>query len=263
MRHVAHAAGPFLGRLSRTGAPVPLHTAPPTPDDLDRAMAYGSHASTKEHGAFTRSEMADFVRKGYWMVLPYEDVRHLKNLRLSPMGCIPQRDRRPRLIIDYTWSGVNPDTVRLAPDSMQFGRALLRVLQRIYDADPRHGPVEMIKVDISDGFYRVWLSVADIPALAVAMPPGPNGEQLVAFPLVLPMGWVQSPPYFCSVTETIADLANDTLYQWAPRRRQPPARGAGRVGGPHLRRIDQWHPHARRLAPEPPAHAGLHRRVRR
>ena len=216
VHRIRHTAGPFLGRLRRHGAPVPLATAPPDRAARDRAMDYGSHSSTKEHGAFTRSEMADFVRKGYWLVLPYEDVCHLRNLRLSPMGCIPQRDRRPRLIIDYTWSGVNPETVRLAPDSMQFGRALLRVLQRIYDADPRHGPVHMLKLDISDGFYRVWLSVADIPALAVAMPPGPDGERLVAFPLVLPMGWVQSPPYFCSVTETIADMANDTLTCGSP-----------------------------------------------
>jgi len=27
------------------------------------------------------------------------------------------------------------------------------------------------------------------------------------------MGWVQSPPYFCAATETVADLANDTLRQ--------------------------------------------------
>jgi hypothetical protein len=34
---------------------------------------------------------------------------------------------------------------------------------------------------------------------------------LVAFPLVLPMGWVSSPPFFCSLTESVADVANDLL----------------------------------------------------
>ncbi|KAL7524574.1 hypothetical protein ACHAWF_001002 [Thalassiosira exigua] len=68
------------------------------------------------------------------------------------MGCISQRDCRPRLIVNYTWNRVNDVTVRLQPQSMQFGRALQRILQRIYDADPLHGPIHMMKVDISDGF---------------------------------------------------------------------------------------------------------------
>ena len=36
-------------------------------------------------------------------------------------------------------------------------------------------------------------------------------QRLVAFPLVLPMGWKNSPPIFCTATETIADLANNSL----------------------------------------------------
>ena len=34
---------------------------------------------------------------------------------------------------------------------------------------------------------------------------------MVAFPLILPMGWVESPPYFFTVTETVADLRRATL----------------------------------------------------
>jgi hypothetical protein len=34
---------------------------------------------------------------------------------------------------------------------------------------------------------------------------------MLAFPLALPMGWVESPPYFCAVTETITDVANQRL----------------------------------------------------
>ena len=50
--------------------------------------------------------------------------------------------------------------------------------------------------------YLVW---------GYASPPGPEGKTMVAFPLVLPMGWVESPPQFCAVTETVADLANTVL----------------------------------------------------
>ena len=75
--------------------------------------------------------MRDFVKKGFWIVLPLEDSVRLNGLCLSPAGIIPQRDRRDRIVIDYTWSGVNDATRRLAPDSMQFGHALQRILQRM------------------------------------------------------------------------------------------------------------------------------------
>ena len=43
-------------------------------------------------------------------------------------------------------------------------------------------------------------------------PPGPDGKTLVAFPLFLPMGWVESPPQLCAVTESVADPAN-TIFE--------------------------------------------------
>jgi hypothetical protein len=76
--------------------------------------------------------MANFVRKGFWTVLPYHLVKRLQGLRLSPLGSVPQRGRRPRLIVDLSFYGVNVDTVKLAPhEAMQFGRALERLLFRI------------------------------------------------------------------------------------------------------------------------------------
>ena len=211
VKSIPHGAARLLDRMRRCGVPVPLSTPPLTLEEKDTAAAYGSHASCDANAKFLRKEIGDFVQKGFWMVLPFSTVRKDPNLRLSPAGLVPQRDRRDRLIIDYTWSGVNQATQRLAPDSMQYGRALQRVLQRIYDADIKHGPVHMLKVDIADGFYRVWLSVCGVMKLGVALPKKEGEEQLIAFPLVLPMGWVESPPHFCAVTETVADLANESL----------------------------------------------------
>jgi hypothetical protein len=76
--------------------------------------------------------MLEFAHSGFWTLLPYRLVKHMPNLRLSPLGIIPQRDRRPRLIVDYSFWGVNDETVRLSPHgAMQFGRALERLLFRI------------------------------------------------------------------------------------------------------------------------------------
>lgn len=157
-------------------------------------------------------EMIEFFQQGYWVVLPYDVVAEWPNLRVSPLGVVPQRDRCPRLIVDYTFSGLNKDTLQWAPrEAMQFGRALQRVFTTLVHADARYGPVYMSKIDVADGFYRVWVQYQDVPKLGVILPTSSDSEALIAFPLVLPMGWVESPPYFCIVTETACDLANQMI----------------------------------------------------
>jgi hypothetical protein len=216
VHQLPHQAARLLSHLGRRGCSVPLSSPPWTIAQNDAAMARGSHKSALQHLDFLEHEFVEMMDKGQWILLPYKSVRHLKNLRVSPLGVVPQRNRRPRTIVDYTFSKVNPDTLRLAPsEAMQFGRALPRILQNIFDADPRFGPVHLIKVDIADGFYRICLNPADIPKLGVVFPTKPGAEPMIAFPLRLPMGWADSPPYFCVATETVADLANARL-AWNP-----------------------------------------------
>ena len=148
-----HKAAPLLDHMRQKVTPVKIDRPPLTPEQLSAAIAYGSHNSCNRDPSFLRTETRDFVEKGFWIVLPLEDAVGLNGLRLSPAGLIPQRERRDRLVIDYTWSGINKATRRLSPDSMQFVHALQLILQRMYDADPRHGPIYMMKVDIADGFY--------------------------------------------------------------------------------------------------------------
>lgn len=55
---------------------------------------------------------------------------------------------------------------------------------------------------------RIPLLAAHIAPLAAILPSYPGETPLVAFPLILPMGWVESPSHLCTVTETIADIVN-------------------------------------------------------
>ena len=215
-----HPAGPYLDRLRPIGAPVLQTTKPWNRSEISVALARGSHQSALSHLEFLREEMSDMIDQGYWTVLPYSHVLNLSHLRLSPLGVVPQRDRRPRIIVDYTFWGINDDTVPLAPsEAMQFGRALERVLHRIRRANRRFGPTYMIKVDIADGFYRLFVAANSVATLGVVFPHHPDEEPLIAFPLVLPMGWVGSPPFFCALTETATDLANRRLKdrRWKPK----------------------------------------------
>ena len=218
VKSLPHSAAAYLHDLRADGAPVQCTTPLWASECKDRSMQRGPHPSTRPYLHFLESDMADMITKGYWVVLPYKLVKDIPNLRISPMGAVPQRERRPRIIVDYSFSGINQETHRGAPpEAMQFGRALERVLRKVATADTAQGPLYLLKIDLSDGFYRVRLRAQDAPMLGVAFPVAPGEPLLTAIPLVLPMGWTESPPYFCTTTETIVDLAN--LYShstWDP-----------------------------------------------
>jgi len=208
-----HPAGPYLHRLHRCGVPAPS-SAPPWPQHLRRrVLAKGPHLSaSKLYKDFLHQDMIDYVRKRFWVVLPYSAVAHYPHLKLAPSRVVPQRERRPRPIMDYTITGVNQHSLPLAyAHSMQIGQTLPRILQRLAYANPKYGPPSISKFDLSDGYYRVRLSPEAALELAVILPGENNQANLIGIPLSLPMGWAYSPPYFCSFTETAADLANQQL----------------------------------------------------
>ena len=216
---ISHPAKRLLQHIGKRGAPVIIKTAPWTAAQKQTAINRGPHKSAHDYQEFLRDDMAGMVRKAIWTVLPFKKVQHLKNLRIAPIGVVPQHERRPRPVVDYSFNGLNDETLKLSPqESMQFGRCLERIITQVVRADPRYGPVKFIKIDLADGFYRVFVRTEDIPKLGVAFPSLDGEEPLVAFPLALPMGWTESPPYFCAVTETIADVANQRILHW----RHPP-----------------------------------------
>lgn len=209
---IPHRAARYLDYLRKHGAPTKLQTKPWTQGQVEAAIRRGPHKSAHDYSDFLYGEMADMCEKGQWMILPYSQIQAIPGLRVSPLGVVPQHERRPRTIVDYSFYGINEELVPLAPaEAMQFGKALERILWKILQADPCHGPVYLIKVDLADGFYRLHLQTNGIAPLGVSFVPAPDGTPLVAFPLTMPMGAAPSPPYFCSATETIADLTNAAL----------------------------------------------------
>ena len=209
--HFQHKALPLLQHIKKKGMPVILSSPPWSNKKLFQSITRGPHRSCHNHIEFLESEFIDMIQKNQWVILPYSIAKQFPNLRISP-GVVPQRNRRPRWIGDYTWSNINNETQPLSPNNaMQFGHALDRYLREILLADPSNGPIYMSKLDIADGFYRLDVAPYDIPKLALAFPTRPTQEPLVALPLVLPMGWKNSPPYFCAATETAADLANKAI----------------------------------------------------
>jgi len=94
------------------------------------------------------------TNKGQWMILEYWEAVHLPNLHLSPQGVAPQCDRQPCTIADYTFLGVNIETMLLAEHMLlQFGCTLHCLFQQIVQSNPDLGPVYIIKLDLANGFY--------------------------------------------------------------------------------------------------------------
>jgi hypothetical protein len=218
---IPHPAAGFLASIHDHGVPVLFDDPDWTLSELDAAVAKGCNHSAVEHKDFIAEEMLEFAKDGFWTILPYDRVRGLKGLRLSPAQIKEERDRRPRFIADHKSWGVNDHTLPTTPmESMQFGGALYRILTHIRNANPDHGPVYLSKYDVKDGFYRIHLRPEHGVKLAIVLPPYDGLPPLIAIPFVLTMGWKNSPPTFCAFSETACDVANARLY----KRHAPPHR---------------------------------------
>ena len=202
-----------------------MKTAPWSAERIDDALKRGPHQSSHRGIEFLQEEYADMMGKEQWTVLHVSLVKDIPGIQLSPLGLVPHQNRRDRMISDYSFFGVNDDTVPPAPsEAMKFGQTLKRLLQRIHRANDVFGPVHMSKINLSDGFYRLWLRLEDTLKLVVLFLSRPGEAPLVRIPLTNPMGWRLSPPNFSACTETVADLANTSLenpFEQATVRRTP------------------------------------------
>ena len=152
------------------------------------------------------------IKKHFWTVLPASLVLHLKELRLSPLGIVPQHKQQLRIICNCTFFGINQDTTPKAPqEAMKFRKTLPRLLQTLAFSNPKYGPFCVAKYDTSDGFCRLQLSCNSILPLGLLLPTSPGEAPPVTLPLVVTMGWTKAPPSFCSTTETVTNLANWSL----------------------------------------------------
>ena len=189
-----------------------MKTAPWYAERIYDGLKRGPHKSSHRGIEFLREVYADMMDKEQWTVLPASLVKDIPGIRLSPLGLMPHWNKRDRMILDYSFFGVNGDTVQLAPpEALQFGQTLKRLLQCIHRANDVFGPVYMSKFDLSVGFNRLWLRPEDTLKLAGLFPSRPGKAPLVGIPLTNPMGWCSPPPNFSACTETVADLANAYL----------------------------------------------------
>jgi hypothetical protein len=62
---------------------------------------------------------------------------------------------------------------------MQFYKALRRVIRHLKSENPHMSPVYLSKIDIAEGFYRIWVRDSDVLKIDVLFPSSDGEEYLV------------------------------------------------------------------------------------
>ncbi|KAG7352982.1 hypothetical protein IV203_009030 [Nitzschia inconspicua] len=216
-----HPAAPTLLDWAINGCPT---TCGPnwTLHQLNAYLTYGNHSSTHTPLATQaiQAETNEKVKAGICEAVPWSQIRltNPPTLKVSPLAAIPHKTRRFRLIHDLSFSlphssgsfsPVNAfsDTANVPHHSMhELGHVIPRILHHMATA-PAHTPLFLTKIDIKDGYWRMRVCKDGKWNFAYTLPRNdPKHELLVVLCLTLPMGWVDSPPFFCAVTETARDI---------------------------------------------------------
>ena len=65
---------------------------------------------------------------------------------------------------------------------------------------------------MTDAYHRGILQLSQVGAFAYVVPLVPDNDViLICINLILPMGWVDSPKFFCAFSETLTDVENDMV----------------------------------------------------
>ena len=71
---IQHSAQGLLQNFQDQGVFMPMDDPPWTSDTINQCAQRGPHPSANLHHDFLRTEMADFINVGFWVMLPLEQV---------------------------------------------------------------------------------------------------------------------------------------------------------------------------------------------
>ena len=140
-------------------------------------------------------------------------------MKLSHSVSVLQAHRHPRLILnmlekpDVGAPSVSYTTGReVAPEWLQFGMASPCILQTVWEAELDQGLVRVSKLKVTDTYHRGTVAPSQVGAFAYVAPLIPGDKDcIICIDLVLPMGWVERPKFFCAFLEILTDVANNLV----------------------------------------------------
>jgi hypothetical protein len=229
---------PFADTLREWETGVPVDCGKPWAwDTIEAAVEKGAHksATTPDSIQLIKEDVTYQVKAGYAQIITWEELCRIrpKNLKVSPLAVVPQRNRRGRMILDLSFAvrrgrtrgrkrsqrdeiilqeSVNDSTARLAPDKpvKELGNVLPRILDFMAHV-PADEHIHFSKMDLADGYWRMIVEHESRWNFAYVMPSPPGTPIRLVIPSALQMGWNESPAYFCCATETIRDVAQSWI----------------------------------------------------
>jgi hypothetical protein len=229
LRALEHPAASLLKEYASQGCPVDVGRNW-TLEELETAVEKGPHSSSLEPDAIEQIQMEakEKVKQGFSKIYTWEWLKKNLNkhpqLKLSPLAMIPHKSRKYRAILDlsyqllvagYLLPSVNEATKDCAPEEAiaQIGSVLPRIIEALARVDPSKGPVSLMKVDLTDGFWRVMAKEGEEWNVAYILPNHPGKPIEVVVPSALQMGWALSPPFFCAASETARDVSEQLAHE--------------------------------------------------
>jgi len=167
-------------------------------------------------------EVREKVRTNQARVVEWDMIKDNppQELKISPIAAISHKSKAYGSILDLSFrlwlknggvrEAVNDTTENTAPGGAidQIGECLSRIVHAFAEIDEDE-KIFMAKWDIKDGFWRMDCRAGEEWNFAYVLPQ-PLGEPVrLMVPTSLQMGWVESPPYFCTPTETARDVASE------------------------------------------------------
>ena len=212
---------------------VPAECGPDWPlSTIETALAVGPHVSarTPDNIRLIWDDVQYQADAGFIKIVPLAQLRQQgfpANTKVSRLAVVPQTDRRGRLILNLSapvhgaalsrqprkpklplQASVNDTTVP-APERSgvdHLGQVLPGLLQYMLDT-PSEWTIHWSKLDLSDGFWRMVVQGGLEPNFLYVLPIQTAADPVhVVLPGSLQMGWTNSPPYFCEVTDIIVTL---------------------------------------------------------
>ena len=170
-----------------------------------------------------RKDLAEQLRSGRVENFPWEVVKLLSGLWLSPLLDITPLGRKPRLIYDLSWSGLDAKAAHDAPkEEMRFRISLQHLIDFILAADMALEPKSISKFESADAYMRIWVRLEDLLVASFLVPmEKDSASQLIDVYLFMPMGYVDSVPLFCVVTKTVKDRALNNIHTRGQLRSSP------------------------------------------
>ena len=226
-----HKAAPLLQFYSDEGCPCDCGPNW-TPEHILAAIKKGAHSSAlhPEAAICLHKETQEKIKGGYARTVRVGDIKNClpPSIKISPIAMIPHKSRKFRAILDLSYQlrlkgkkkpSVNSATNGKAPQKSmaELGQVLKRIIEIMAKNYDLNHPFLFSKCDIKDGFWRLKVNTEDAWNFCYVLPPTekntPIDDLLIVVPNSLQMGWCESPPFFCAVSETGRDVIQDLLHQ--------------------------------------------------